>query len=191
MGVADNKSVTMLRRSRGLLLGALLCLPVGAATLERLSLDDVITKSTAIVRGKILSSYSAFRGPMIYTYYRVQVLEQWKGAPALEVDVAVPGGKASGYEQVFSGAPALVAGSECVMFLWTGRAGLTQVIGLSQGLFDVKRTDRGDVVAVRPGTTELLLDPNTRQPVSDQAVALRLVELKQRIVRTLAAGGSR
>jgi hypothetical protein len=77
------------------------------------------------------------------------------------------------------------------MFLWTGRAGLTQVIGLSQGLFDVKRTDRGDVVAVRPGTTELMLDPNTRQPVSDQAVSLRLVELKQRIVRTLAAGGSR
>jgi hypothetical protein len=37
------------------------------ATLERLTRDDLIAKSTAIVRGKVISSYASFRGPIIYT----------------------------------------------------------------------------------------------------------------------------
>jgi len=38
-----------------------------SATLERLTRDDLIAKSTAIVRGKVISSYASFRGPIIYT----------------------------------------------------------------------------------------------------------------------------
>ena len=41
--------------------------PLGGATLERLTRDDLIAKSTAIVRGKVISSYASFRGPIIYT----------------------------------------------------------------------------------------------------------------------------
>jgi hypothetical protein len=45
---------------------------VPAATLERLSLDDLITKSRVIVRGKVLmNSYTATSGPVIYTHYRI------------------------------------------------------------------------------------------------------------------------
>src|SRR5450631_3874407 len=43
--------------------------PLQCATLERLSLDDMTSKSTLIVRGKITGSYAAFAStaPVIYT----------------------------------------------------------------------------------------------------------------------------
>ena len=43
-----------------------------------------------------------------------------------------------------AGAPTLRAGREYVLFLWTSRSGLTQLMGMSQGLFSVERTTAGD-----------------------------------------------
>ena len=57
-------------------------LPLDCATLERLSLDDMITRSTTIVRGKVTASWAAFTGSVIYTHYQIQVSEQFKGAAA-------------------------------------------------------------------------------------------------------------
>lgn len=175
---------------KSIVAGLILCTTLGAATLERLSTDEMIGKSTAIVRGKVLSSRSAFRGPMIYTYSRVQVLEQWKGAVASEVEVACPGGKANGMEQNFSGAPALATGSEYLLFLWTGKSGMTQIIGLSQGVFDVKLS-KGVAMVARPASTEAMLDGITKLPVSDQSVLMPLRDMRVKISRTVSAGGSR
>ncbi len=169
--------------------GLILCAALGAATLERLSTDEMISKSTAIVRGKVLSSRTAFRGPMIYTYSRVQVLERWKGAAASEVEVATPGGKSNGLEQTFSGAPALATGSEYVLFLWTGKSGMTQVIGLSQGVFDVK-VSKGVTMVARPASTETMLDAITKLPVADESVLMPLRDMSAKINR-VAGGGSR
>ena len=49
----------------------------------------------------------------------------------------MPGGVVNGIRQSVTGAPELKPGQEYVLFLWTSRSGLTQVIGLSQGLFKV------------------------------------------------------
>ena len=111
-------------------------LPLQCATLERLSLDDMIAKSTAIIRGKAVSSHAAFSGRIIYTHYSIQVSESYKGG-AGTLDVAVPGGVADGLRQAISGAPELQLGREYVLFLWTGPSGITQIIGLTQGLFSV------------------------------------------------------
>ena len=88
------------------------------ATLERLTLDDLTAKSTAIVRGKVISS---FRGPIIYTHYQVQVSEQPKGTSGSSLEVVVPGGTANNLRQIYSGAPELNLGGEFGLFLWTGR----------------------------------------------------------------------
>src|SRR5436305_11139949 len=53
--------------------------PLQSATLERLSLDDMIAKSTVIVRGKVTSAYAAASGPIIYPNYTVQVSQRLKG----------------------------------------------------------------------------------------------------------------
>ncbi len=41
--------------------------PLPGSTLQQLSLNDMILKSTAIVYGTAQPSYTAFRGSMIYT----------------------------------------------------------------------------------------------------------------------------
>src|SRR6266568_3771174 len=48
-------------------------LPLQCATMGRLSLDDMITRSTTIVRGKVTGSWAAYTGSVIYTHYQIQV----------------------------------------------------------------------------------------------------------------------
>lgn len=172
-----------------LLLAASL-VPLQCATLERLNLDDMIAKSTAIVRGKVMDSWAAFTGPIIYTHYRIQVSERFSGPNQGSVELLVPGGMVSNLRQSFAGAPEFNQGDEFVFFLWTSKAGLTQVIGLTQGLFALPRDGSADPVATRAASHELMLDPGTGHPVKDQALVMRLSELRSRIASTLAASRS-
>ena len=134
-----------------LILSALVaaCLaPLPGATLLNLSLDDMIQKSTAIVRGSLQPTSAAFRGAMIYTHYQVQVTNTYKGAPVRNWDVAVPGGVVNRVQQAVAGAPMLTAGKDYLLFLWTSKTGLTQVIGLSQGLFNVSSNSSGQLLSL-------------------------------------------
>lgn len=150
----------------------------GATTLRQLTLDDMIRQSTAIVHAKVTGSYSAFRGRTIYTYYQLQIEENVAGTAASEV--AVPGGAAKGLRQMAAGAPTLVSGQDYVIFLWTSGSGLTQVIGLSQGLFNVMQDSSGNAVLVRPAASSPMLNASG-DVVSDQAVTIKLNDLKTEI----------
>ncbi len=172
-----------------LLLAVAAALPGAAATLERLTLDEMIQQSTAIVRGRVSAAGSLQRGPLIYSRWRIQVAERWKGPAGSEAEVLTPGGTFQGIRQSFSGVPALKEGAEYVFFLWTGRSGLTQIIGLSQGLFDLGRDSSGRLVVTRPASGETLLDPKSGAVVEDQPVRMRLSEMQGRIRSALAAVG--
>jgi|SRR4051794_16252499 len=160
-------------------------LPLQSATLERLSLDDMIAKSTLIVRGKVGSASTEAAGPVIYTHYQVQVSEQLKGNSGSAVDVVIPGGTANGVRQTFAGAPTLNQGDEFVFFLYTGRDRRTTVIGLTQGLFAL--STGGDPVSTRAASRELMLDRRSGRPVKDETMSMRLSELRQRIASKAAA----
>jgi hypothetical protein len=95
--------------------------PLQCATLERLSLDDMIVKSTAIVRGRITATYAAMSGPIVYTHYTLQVSERFKGPSQGPADVAVPGGTLNGQRYIVEGAPEFHVGQEYVFFLFTGK----------------------------------------------------------------------
>lgn len=156
-----------------------------AATLEKLSLDDMIQKSGDIVCAKVISSSTLARGPMIYTRYRVQVSQRLKGNAANVTEVVVPGGQNGAFRQTFSGAPVLTPGEEYMLFLWTSKSGLTQVIGLSQGLFDLARDAKGNLMVRRGASTERMLDPANGKAVQDSPLEMRLTEMADRINRTL------
>ena len=165
-----------------------------AATLARLSMDEMIDQSSDIVRARVVSSRSGFRGAsgtrgMIYTWYTLNVIERWKGGNAAQGEVAVPGGSAQGLRQTISGAPALHPGDEYVFFVWTSRTGLAQIIGLSQGLFDVKPDAGGKLAATRAPATEPVLDPVTGKPVQDRGTRYTYDELKTMVSKRLAAAG--
>jgi len=162
-----------------------------AATLERLGMDEMIEKSTAIVRGRVTGQRAAFRGPVIYTYFSVQVLERWKGVESAQVEVAVPGGVARGLTQAFSGVPKLTPGDEYVFFLWTGKSGVTQIIGLSQGVFSLRSDGNGGVTATRAASTEAMLDSRTGRVVEDEQVRFRLSDLRTRVNGVTASRGDR
>ena len=149
-----------------------------AATLERLTTADLVQKSTDIVRAKVLGYDTSFRGTpgrggILYTHYTVQVLERWKGNPAAQMDVAVPGGYLQNVRQTFPGAPTLDQNVEYVFFLWTSRSGLTQIMGLSQGLLIEKVDAGGDIVLSRNASSEPMVD-SSGQAVSDTSFTMSL-----------------
>ena len=148
-------------------------------------MEDLAQKSTAIVRARVSGSHSAYRGADIYTYFQLEILEVWKSSGQTPTEVAVPGGAVGGIRQSVAGAPVLKPGEEYVVFLWTSRSGLTQVIGLTQGLFSVQPEATGDV-ASRPAAAELMLDQAGRA-VADRPVNLRLQELRSRVRQALGA----
>jgi hypothetical protein len=158
-----------------------------ATTLERLSIDGMVEKSTAIVRARVLSNYGEFRNGSIFTHYRVLIQESWKGNVGVskQTDLYVPGGSANGMRQSIPGAPILENGEEYVLFLWAGTSGRNQIIGLSQGLFSLVREEDGSLQLERPGAKEMMLDAKTGRPVLDTTVRMPFGELKTRVVTKL------
>ena len=161
--------------------------PLPCATLEQLTLDDLIAQSTAIVRGTVVDSWAARTGSVIYTHYKIQVGENFKGPRQSSVEIVVAGGVVNNLSQSFSGSPTLNKGDQFVFFLWTSRAGLTQIMGLTQGLFAIAPGASTDPMATRAASRELMLDPKTAQPVKDAMLSMRLSDLRSRIASTLQA----
>ena len=163
---------------------------VFASTLEKLALDDMIVKSTEIVRGRVTSVTSLRRGSLIMTQVRLAVSERWKGAEASTVDIFLHGGTFQGLRQTFSGTPELREGAEYVFFLWAGKSGNRQIIGLSQGVLDIQPApaaakDGAQPLAVRSAIAGML-DPITREETPDSGFKIPLNDLRARVQRALA-----
>jgi hypothetical protein len=172
-------------------LSVLLCalaVLLSAATLEQMSLDDLVQKSTSIVQGRAGSSRSIREGALFYTLHKFAVLNRWKGEPAPEVEIALPGGSIGGLQQDFGGVPQLEPGREYVVFLWKGPSGRTQITGFSQGVFEVVRGSGGSVIVRRKPNADLTLSPGTGKAVETSAIEMPLADLAARIRQMLGSG---
>ena len=159
-------------------------IPAGATILQQLTLQELAQKSTLIVRAKVTGSSQVVRGVDVFTIYKLETLETLKSGYAAR-EVAVPGGVAGGMRQVVAGAPLLRAGQEYVLFLWTGRSGLTQLTGMSQGVFSVEPATAGDRQASRAAAGEQMLDA-AGHAVRAEALSMPLTELKAKVSKALA-----
>lgn len=164
---------------------ALLAASLSGATLEKLSFDDMVNRSTAIVRATVGPGAGRQHGALVYTHYRLTVLESWKGNAATSLEVVVPGGQVGRLQHSVAGAPVLSPGAELVLFLWTSRSGLTHVIGLSQGVFQLERSADGTQILNRAPVTATLVSPNGR-PVHDDGMTMPMNEFRTRVSSTLA-----
>ncbi|HYP13627.1 MAG TPA: hypothetical protein VEQ63_06870 [Bryobacteraceae bacterium] len=144
-------------------------------------------KSTLIVRGKVTACAAQARASVIFTRCTMSVSERWKGPGGNQVTFNVPGGTANRTTQIFTGTPRFLVGQEYVLFLWAGKSGLNQVIGLSQGVFDVRADSKGPLTVSREATSEKLVDAGG-QPVRDQGIEMNLATMRARVERIL--GGS-
>jgi len=167
-----------------LLASVALLAPASATTLLKMSMNDLIVQSTSIVRARITGSRSAAVGQDIYTYYQLQVSETLKQGAILPAEVAVPGGVYGNLRQIGIGSPVLTQGQEYVLFLWTGRSGMTQLIGLSQGMFSLQQDASGETVLNRPAIADQMLDKSGK-PVTDTGVTMKWSDLRGLILKTL------
>lgn len=146
-----------------------------AATLERLTIDQMAQQATAVVRGRVGEARSARFGALVYTLHRFEAEEHWKGDPIAGLEVAVLGGTYQGVTYSFAGTPELKAGDEYVLFLWTGPSGRTQIVGLSQGVFRVVRRSDGAVVMRTEAEDSVFAGENGAQ--RSQALEMTLDQL--------------
>jgi hypothetical protein len=158
-----------------------------AATLVQLSLTDMIGQSTSIEHAKVINSWAAASGQIIYTHYKLQISEQFKG-PAV-TEIMVFGGSANGKVQNFPGAPQLNAGDDFVFFLYTNKAGFNYVVGLTQGLFHIAQDGSTDPGVTRSASQERMLDSKTGRQVKDQTLTMKLSDLRSQILTTLGKAG--
>ena len=156
---------------------ALWLAPAWGATLELLSVSDLISRSSLIVRGQVTGSAASRTGSIIYTHYKINVLKQWKGTAQGSLDVVVPGGTANGARQTFPGAPQLAEGRQYVLFLWTSRRGVISTLGFTQGVFDLVKDGAGNTTASQMPTTETILSRQTGQVVRSQPIIMPLGQL--------------
>ena len=156
---------------------------VSSTTLEKLSFDEMVAKSTQIVRGRIALSNVRQHGAIYYSHYTVQVSEQFKGPAAKAIDVVLPGGTIGRSQQTFSGVPTFPADTELVLFLWTSKAGLTHIIGLTQGVFQVAKNAAGETVYSREPIKDGLVDARTGRPATDGGMRFTANEFATRVNR--------
>jgi hypothetical protein len=72
-------------------------------------------------------------------------------------------------------------GGEYVLFLWAGRSGMNQVIGMSQGVFNLESG-----VVTRKAASARMVD-KAGDEIQDEPVRLGVGELRQRVRQALAA----
>ncbi len=188
-----------------LILLLLLLLPAGgfAVTLEELTLEEMIAASTYIVRGRVEGVVGVTGASVLYTEYDLRVVEVLQGdllqgelqgeatqggGSAARLRLALPGGKVGNREQSFSGVPIPVAGKEYVFFLWRGRNGLLQLVGMTQGLLEVKRRT-GVAIAERAPTDGMLLNRRSGLPVHDQGLRISLSRLRTNVMTVRGRSG--
>ena len=168
----------------GLTKAAILCawmaVSGSATTLELLGFDGLIDKSTHVVRGRIGNCEGTYRGSMIYTQCTVVVLETLKGTPATHVKVSVPGGNVGRIRQSIAGAPKFRLGSEYVLFLWTSPSGFTQIMGLSQGKFEVQGAGATQT-AIRAAVADVTMLDGMGQPAQDAGVKMTVAHLREMV----------
>jgi hypothetical protein len=153
-------------------------IPAYATTVIKASLNDLIDKSTSIVQGKVIGTYNTAQGPLVYTYYKIQVEQGLKGPAATQIDVQVPGGSFRGVQQNIAGVPQLTVGTEYVFFLWMGPSKTTHLLGLSQGVMDITTDASGNVIVVRQASEDLGLD----------SMQMKLSDLSSRVSARKGAG---
>ena len=151
---------------------------LSATTLEKLTLTDMADQSHVVVRATSLGGTPEYSGGVVRTHYVLSISEVWKGTAGKQLDIYVPGGRAGGFRELVPGAPVLDTGSEYVVFLWIGPSGRAQIMGLSQGLFNVVKDPVGTMLLERPGARETMVDPITGTPVTDQAVRMKAADVK-------------
>jgi len=113
--------------------------------------ESLTASADAVVRARVLRSSSAWApgGRQIFTSVVLKTLETWKGAPAAEVTVLVPGGEVGDISQTVQGVAAFQEGEEVVVFMHRRGPSVFGVERMALGKFSVEGTGASPKRALR------------------------------------------
>lgn len=133
-------------------------LPACATTLERMSLAQLTSASSAVVRVRCLKATSRWKRKEIWTYTRFETLETLRGPVPAEILVRVLGGRVGSIESIVDAAPRFRPGDEVILFLAKPRDGAYGVVAWTEGTFRVTRDAVGRAYATQESSGELVFD---------------------------------
>jgi hypothetical protein len=125
---------------------------LSAALVPKLSLEEMTGASDLIVHVRVGDSFAAWdpQRLFIWTHYKLEVLEVWKGNVDGPLVVSEPGGALDGISMAFSGALRYKPGEEVILFLYRTPIGYWRARGLSQGKVAVESRN-GRLIISRDG----------------------------------------
>ncbi|SET50199.1 hypothetical protein [Stigmatella erecta] len=162
----------------------LLGMPASASTMFQLDLSALSHSSDAVIHGTVRRVESRWSRDhrRILTDVEIEVSEALKGQPGSTVLLIQPGGRVGDIGQVVSGMASFTQGEEVVVFLERRGARAFGLVGLSQGKYEVLRTeDSRSALAVPAAKDVRLLEPKTSQPSASAPRTMGLEELKSAI----------
>jgi hypothetical protein len=121
--------------------------------------EEKVDNAASIVMGRCVKNESRWdpSGRWILTYSTFKVSNTFKGAPAQEVTVVVPGGTIGGLHQSSVGLPTFAEGSENVLFIRNSKVGPT-VLYFDQGAYEVRTDARGEKIVAPVATDAVHVD---------------------------------
>lgn len=128
----------------GAVVGAALAAPVGATTLRRAGLEELVAVNETVVVGEVVDVHSYWNADntFILSDVRVEVAEVLKGAAGAVMTLTVMGGTVGDLTTLIVGGPELVPGRSYVLFVGAGdlpgAAGVPTLRDLTQGVFDIR-----------------------------------------------------
>ena len=155
----------------------------GATTVDLLTLDKLIQRSTRVVAGEVLAGQATWLGRLLVTRVRLRVDDCLKGVcPSREMDVHVLGGELDGLAMMVDGSPRFVEGEHVVVFLEASGGGTFRTVGMSQGKF--VRTSTASDARLQRDLSGLLLqhDGVAAEHRTDPFHGLRFDDLRTRIL---------
>jgi len=165
-----------------LLLVLVAAIPAGASTFLKLTPQELVRGSAAVIQGEVLkvSSFWEPTGRMVVTEALVRVEDKLFGSAPSVVVVRTFGGRVGDFTVEAHGFPKFQVHDKVLLYLEPERDGASKVTGYQQGQFHIVRDQAGVEYAVPASDDDARLvgaDGRAAAP----AKALRLDELKDSI----------
>jgi hypothetical protein len=153
-----------------------------ATTLAHLSVEQMTSAASMVVRARCVSTEARWQDGEIWTFSTFETEEAWKGiAPAI-LSVRLIGGHAGHLISTVPGVPRFRRGEEVILFLEATRTGDFTVTSWAQGTFRISRDPRTRLERVTQDAAGFaFLDSATHQFRESGIRNLSLDELRERV----------
>jgi hypothetical protein len=164
------------------LVAAALAVPAFATTVVKLNLEQLVQRADVIIQGQVQSVSSQWdeKRRLVFTSISIRVDETLKGerlSRGQSVLIRQVGGNVGAIQMSVAGLPRFTMGARALVFLKRQDATTFQVVGMNQGLYEIK-----EEFAVSRVTDVDLVDSKTGEITKPLAgVQAPLEQLKTRI----------